>query len=77
MNPKKIKIKPVTGDFLFFNVVYEDGSHSSNRKVPSADMPMFDAEGAIKAMLEAQDRKIAALSGNPRGRIKSITQVFR
>lgn len=77
MNPKKIKIKPVTGDFLFFNVVYEDGSHSSNRKVPSSDMPMFDAEGAIKAMLEAQDRKIAELSGNPRGRIKSIIQVFR
>lgn len=77
MNPKKTKIKPVDGDFLFFNVVYEDGLQTSNRKIPNAELPAFDLEHAVKAMIEAQDRKIAELSGNPRGRIKTITQVFR
>ena len=77
MNPKKTKIKLTDGDFLFFNVIYEDGSQTSNRKISSAELPMFDVEGSVKAMLEAQDRKIAELSGNPRGRIKAITQVFR
>jgi hypothetical protein len=29
--------------------------------------------GPVKAFIEAQDRKIAEMSGNPRGAIKKIT----
>ncbi len=68
--------KTKTGDsgFLLFDVLYEDGTRTSNRKVPSAEIGYFDKDDTIKAILEAQDRKIAELSGRSRGRIKSIVK---
>jgi hypothetical protein len=60
--------------FLMFDVIYEDGFRSSNRKIPSAEIGPFDKDDTIRAILEAQDRKIAELSGRPRGRIKTISK---
>jgi len=68
------KAKPSDSTFLMFDVIYEDGFRSSNRKVPSAEIGPFDKDDTIRAILEAQDRKIAELSGRPRGRIKSISK---
>ena len=72
--------KPLTmggGEFLLYDVIYEDGSRRSNRKVPGAEISQFDEERSIKAIIEAQDRKIAELSGRPLGRIKSISRSGR
>ncbi|MFN8723828.1 MAG: hypothetical protein ACK5YI_23625 [Rhodospirillales bacterium] len=68
------KKKPVveTG-FALFDVFYEDGSRTSNRKVPRSEVGGLDGMGPVKAFIEAQDRKIAEMSGNPRGAIKKIT----
>ncbi|MCC6469039.1 MAG: hypothetical protein IT563_12030 [Alphaproteobacteria bacterium] len=68
--------KSKAGDsaFLMFDVIYEDGFRSSNRKVPQAELGPFDRDDTIRAILEAQDRKIAELSGRPRGRIKTISK---
>jgi len=61
--------------FALFNVFYEDGTRSSNRKVPVAEMDILEKEASAKAILEAQDRRIAELSGRPPRTIKSIDRV--
>ncbi|WP_343714994.1 hypothetical protein [Inquilinus sp.] len=61
--------------FVLFNIVYQDGTLSSNRKVPRAEADGLDGEDAVRAFIEAQDRKIAEMSGNPRGPIKTMTRL--
>lgn len=58
---------------VLFDVVYQDGSRSSNRKVPGAGLGGLDGDAPARAFIEAQDRKIAEMSGRPRGPIKTIT----
>lgn len=60
------------GGGVFFDVLYEDGSRSSNRKVPSSELGGIDGDAAVKPYIEAQDRKIAEVSGRPRGAVKSV-----
>jgi hypothetical protein len=62
-------------EFVLFNVLYEDGSVTSNRKVPSSAVGTLDGEAPIREVIEEQDREIAERSGRPRGPIKSITRV--
>lgn len=63
-------------DFVLFNVVYEDGSQKSNRKVPAdAVEDPYDKDKAIREAIEAQDRVISERSGLPPLGIKSITRV--
>ncbi len=64
-------------EFAFFNVVYEDGSQRSNRKVPSDEIVGLDADLAARAAIERQDREIAEKSGLPALSIKSISRVTR
>jgi hypothetical protein len=61
--------------FALFDVTYVDGTRSSNRKVLSSVLEGFEGEAAASAVLEAQDREIAAASGRPRSDIKSIKRV--
>jgi hypothetical protein len=69
------KKKPINTDFATFDVIYQDGSLSSNRKIPLSELEGFDEKDeTAKALIEAQDRKIAALSGRPRGPIKSLSR---
>jgi hypothetical protein len=64
-------------EFVFFDVLYEDGTQTSNRKVPSSELNDLDGELLAKTYIEAQDRKIAEMSGKPRGPIKSMTRANR
>jgi hypothetical protein len=67
------KKQPVGNNgFLLFDVFYEDGTRTSNRKVPSAEAEGLDGDEAVRAFIQAQDDKIAEMSGKPRGPIKSI-----
>jgi hypothetical protein len=68
----KKKNVPDKNGFVLFNVVYEDGSLSSNRKVASAELEGFDGEKAARSIIEAQDRQIAERGGVERGRVKSL-----
>jgi hypothetical protein len=61
--------------FVLFDVTYVDGSRSSNRKVLSSVLESFEGEAAAAAVIEAQDREIAAASGRSRSDIKSIRRV--
>jgi hypothetical protein len=64
-------------ELVFFDVLYEDGTQTSNRKVPSSELNDLDGDLLAKPYLEDQDRKIAEMSGKPRGPIKSVTRAGR
>jgi len=63
--------------FVLFDVLYEDGTRSSNRKVPSAELAGLDGDSVAKPYIEAQDRGIADVSGRPQNSIKSVTRSRR
>lgn len=59
-------------DFVLFDVLYEDGTLTSNRKVPSSVLGGLEGDAPARAIIEAQDREIAERSGRLRASIKSI-----
>jgi hypothetical protein len=65
------------GDFVLYDVLYEDNTRTSNRKVPSLELSDSDGDLLAKVYIEAQDRKIAEVSGRPRTAIKSLTRSVR
>jgi hypothetical protein len=71
------KKQPFSEDFVVVNVLYEDGSQRSNRRVPRSELSGFDDDNEIKAAIEAQDRKIAELSGLAPSRVKTIERASR
>ena len=68
------KKQQVANGFVLFDVIYEDGTQTSNRKVPAADLGGLDGDEPARIFIEMQDRKIGEVSGMPRGRIKSIVR---
>jgi hypothetical protein len=64
-------------EFVLFDVLYEDGTRSSNRKVPSSELGEVDGDLRAKTHIEALDQQIAEISGKPRSPIKSLTRVRR
>ena len=68
------KKRVVEKGFVLFDVVYQDGTRTSNRKVPGSEVGGLDGDGPARAFIEAQDRKIAEMSSNPRGPIKTMTR---
>ncbi len=62
------------GEFALFDVLYEDGTQSSNRKVPIAALGGIDGDAPARDIIEDQDRKIGEASGRPRPKIKSVTR---
>jgi hypothetical protein len=60
--------------FVLFDVLYEDGTQTSNRKVPATELGGLDGDAPARTFVESQDRKIGEISGRPPGRIKSIVR---
>ncbi len=48
---------------VLFNVVYEDGSQRSNRRVPGELLGGLDGDEPARAFIEEQDREISQKSG--------------
>ena len=59
-------------EFVMFDVIYEDGSQRSNRKVDASLLGGLDGDEPAKAALEEQDRVISEKSGIPPLEIKSL-----
>ncbi len=59
-------------EFVSFDVVYEDGSQRSNRKVPADLLGGLDGDEPARTEIEAQDRAIAEKSRLPPLAIKSL-----
>jgi hypothetical protein len=76
MGRKKPKGKSAA--FVAFNVVYEDGMVTSNRRVASELLDQSfgePLEDLVRAAIENQDNEIAKRAGRRRADIKSIERV--
>jgi hypothetical protein len=63
-----------SGEFVLFNVIYEDGTQRSNRKVPADLLGGLDGDAPARVSIEEQDRAIAEKSGQAPLAIKSVTR---
>jgi hypothetical protein len=63
------------GEFVFFDVVYEDGSQRSNRRVPAEILGGLEGDEPARGFIIEQDRDIAEKSGRSPLQIKSLTRV--
>jgi hypothetical protein len=50
-------------EFVFFDVLYEDGSQRSNRRVPADLLGGLEKDGPARTFIEEQDREISEKSG--------------
>ncbi|MCW8916238.1 MAG: hypothetical protein OQK24_10345 [Magnetovibrio sp.] len=76
MARKKSKSKPAT--FVTFNVTYEDGTLSSNRRVAVDQLDESYGDALLdlaRTAIQDQDNQIAERSNRHRGKIKSIIKV--
>jgi hypothetical protein len=65
--------KPASrSEFVLFDVVYEDGSLRSNRRVPSLVLGGLDGDDPARAVIEEQDRAIAEKTGLAPLSVKTI-----
>ncbi len=63
------------GEFAFFDVVYEDGSQRSHRRVPAELLGGLAKDEPARGFIIEQDREIAEKSGRAPLEIKSIRRV--
>ncbi|MCA3301019.1 MAG: hypothetical protein ING03_06835 [Roseomonas sp.] len=61
--------------FVLFDVIYEDGSRRSNRKVPAELLGGLDGDAPARKEIEAQDNEIAKASGKSALPIASVERV--
>ena len=59
-------------EFVLFDVIYEDGSQRSNRRVPLEVVSGLEGDDAARAVIEEQYRTIAERSGMPPMAIKTL-----
>lgn len=59
-------------EFILFDVVYDDGSQRSNRRVPKDILGGIDGDEPARAAIEAQDREIGERSGQRMPAIKAV-----
>ncbi len=59
-------------EFVMFDIVYEDGSQRSNRKVDASLLGGLDGDEPARAAIMEQDQAISEKSGIPPLEIKSI-----
>jgi hypothetical protein len=68
------KSKPIENGYALFDVFYEDGSRTSNRRVPRAILGGLDGDEPARKAIEEQDNAIAEKADRPRIPIKKIVR---
>jgi hypothetical protein len=68
------KSKLIESGYALFDVLYEDGSRSSNRRVPRSILGGLDGDEPARKAIEEQDNAIAEKAGRPRIPIKKVTR---
>lgn len=71
---KRTKSAPKLQGFVLFDVVYEDGSRASNRRVPVEILGGLDGDAPARDLITAQDSEVAKKSGRPARGIASLTR---
>jgi hypothetical protein len=68
------KSEAIESGYALFDVLYEDGSRTSNRRVPRAILGGLDGDMPARAVIEEQENAIAEKAGRPPIPIKKITR---
>jgi len=71
------KPKGKSAAFMMFNVTYEDGMVTSNRRVPIEQLDQSyggSIEDLANTAIQAQDNEIASRSNQRRAKIKTIAR---
>lgn len=68
------KSKPIESGYALFDVIYEDGSRTSNRRVPRTILGGLDGDEVARKVIEDQDNAIAEKAGRSRIPIKKISR---
>jgi len=66
-----------TAAFTMFNVTYEDGTITSNRRVPNEQLDQSFGDALLdlaRTAIQQQDNEIAARSSQRRAKIKTIVK---
>ncbi|WP_265057301.1 hypothetical protein [uncultured Bosea sp.] len=71
---KRTKSKALDAEFTMFDVVYEDGSRTSNRRVPTELLGGLDGDDPARDAIAEQDRIISEKSGKPPLAIATISR---
>ncbi len=71
---KRSKSTPKLQGFVLFDVVYEDGSRASNRRVPVELLVGLDGDAPARELIASQDNEVAQKSGRPAREIATLTR---
>ncbi|MDP4006434.1 hypothetical protein [Methylobacterium sp. NEAU K] len=71
---KRIKSRPQERGFILFDVVYEDGSRASNRRVPAEILGGLDGDEPARQIIAEQEEEIARKAGRQGREIQSLTR---
>ena len=68
------KHRRLDAKFVAFDVFYDDGTRSSNRKVPGELLGGLDGDEPARTFIEEQEARIAEASGKPARRIERLVR---
>jgi len=74
---KRIKLVPQDRGTVLFDVVFEDGSRASNRRVPMEILGGLDGDQPARDLIERQEAEIALKAGRSPRAIQSLTRSTR
>lgn len=74
---KRIKLLPQERGTVLFNVVFEDGSRASNRRVPVEILGGLDGDQPARELIEQQEGEIAEKAGRPPRVIQSLVRTAK
>lgn len=71
---KRTKQLPQERGTILFDVVFEDGSRASNRRVPMEILGGLDGDEPARSLIEQQEAEIAGKAGRQPRVIQSVTR---
>ncbi|GJE13287.1 hypothetical protein [Methylobacterium longum] len=69
---KRVKQQPQDRGSVLFDVVFEDGSRASNRRVPMEILGGLDGDEPARQLIEQQEAEIAQKAGPPPRAIQGL-----
>ena len=74
---KRIKLLPQERGTVLFDVVFEDGSRASNRRVPMEIIGGLDGDQPARELIEQQEAEIAGKANRPPRVIQRLTRAAK
>ncbi|MCJ2052110.1 hypothetical protein [Methylobacterium sp. J-070] len=74
---KRARQLPQERGFVLFDVVFEDGSRASNRRVPMEILGGLDGDQPARELIEQHEAEIAQKVGRPLRTIQNLTRAAK